>query len=295
MPPSYMLPYIGTAYGQAANLLQVGGPGYYPGRQTAQFNPVQEQAFGNIQKLARSNPYQAATQYNNALLKGNFGGPASQLEAMGQGGAMNPHLDEMFQQAAGTTRNQLSSEFANAGRNLGAAAPLRSEQLNNLATSLYGGAYAQDQANALAANQALSGLQQQAVGNAQNLVNSKLGLQNAAAQVGQRVQDQSQKLIDASMNAYNYDQNQPYKNLQWFESMLGGLQPGSQTQNPITGNPGADALGNLLAMQKLYQGFSSKGGSGGDSDSGFSMSGGFGSTGSPLTTPGSFDIGGDSG
>ena len=263
--PPWMMPYVGTAMGQAGNLLQQGGPNFYPDSTVAGFNPVQEQAFGNIQGLAGSNPFGAATRFNNNLLKGNFSGPEAQLEAMGQGGATNPYLDAMFEQAAGATQNQLSSEFAGSGRNTTAAMPLRDEQLNNLATSMYGGAYDADQSRALAANQELAGLQQGAVGNAQNLVGARLGLNSALAGVGSQVQDQSQKLMDASQAAYNYNQQQPYKNLGQFESFLTAFNPGSQTSSPYFTNPTASLLSNGLAAEQLYNGYNggSKGGKGG--------------------------------
>ena len=260
-PPPFMMPYIGTAYGQAANLLQGGGPQYYPGQTVAGFNPMQDQAFSGIQSLAGSKPFAAATRFNNGLLKGKFSGPEAELQQMGEGGASNPYLDSMFQQAAGASQNQLSSEFAGAGRSMGAAAPLRGEQLNNLATSMYGGAYAQDRANALAANQALAGLQQGAVGNAQNLVGGRLGLSNALGSAGQQIQNQSQKMLDASKAAYDYNQNLPYQNLEMFEHALSALQPGSQSTSPYYSNPTGNMLNTALMAQQLYNVFGGKGGS----------------------------------
>lgn len=53
----------------------------------------------------------------------------------------NPYLDQTFQNAANATRTQLSSEFAGQGRDLGAALPARSEQLQHLASNIYGGNY----------------------------------------------------------------------------------------------------------------------------------------------------------
>src|SRR5690606_1145460 len=46
-----------------------------------------------------------------------------------------------FQNAANATRTQLSSEFAGQGRDLGAALPARSDQLQNLSAQIYGGNY----------------------------------------------------------------------------------------------------------------------------------------------------------
>jgi len=53
----------------------------------------------------------------------------------------NPYLDQTFNRAADLTRTRLSSEFAGAGRDLGAARPARSEELQTLASNIYGGNY----------------------------------------------------------------------------------------------------------------------------------------------------------
>src|SRR5690348_4639705 len=106
-PAAYELPYIATAFGQANNLLGSGGPQFYPGNQIAGFSQPQQQAFGNIQSLAGSNPLKPATQFNNNLLRGNFGADGSDLsnlQQMGMGGATNPYLDATFNQAAGATQ-----------------------------------------------------------------------------------------------------------------------------------------------------------------------------------------------
>lgn len=202
-------PYIGTGLGQAANLLQAGGPNYYPGQQVASFNPIQNNAFGNINGI------------DNTL-------------AQGSG---NPWENAMFQQAAQGTQGQLASEFAGSGRNLDASMPLRSQQLNNLATDFYGNNY------------------QNSVNNAMNAGQQQLG-------IGNQIQNQGQNLINSSMNAYNFTQNQPYNNLQRYGQFIQGLTGGTgQQSNPYFTNPGANLLGGALAGQQLYNGMGSKGGS----------------------------------
>jgi hypothetical protein len=53
----------------------------------------------------------------------------------------NPYLQGTFNRAADLTRGRLDSEFAGAGRNLGASMPARSEELQTLASNIYGGNY----------------------------------------------------------------------------------------------------------------------------------------------------------
>jgi|SRR5690348_3625419 len=251
-PPSYMLPYISTALGYANNLQGSQGPQYYPGQQVAGFNPLQNQAFSGIRSLAGRNPYRAATDFNNSLLTGNFSGPEVQLQQMGMGNNTNPYLDQMYQQGAGQIENSLTSQFAGAGRNVEASQPMEGKALGDFANNLYGGAYENDQNRALAANQLLAGMQQNAVGNAQNLTNSKLGLQGALMGAGNQIQGLSQQQIDANMAKYNYYQQLPYQMLQQYEQFLGGVQPGSQQSNPYFTNPMANALGTGLAGMQLY-------------------------------------------
>ena len=56
----------------------------------------------------------------------------------------NPFLKGTFDRAADLTRGRLDSEFAASGRNLGAAAPARSDELQTLASNIYGGNYQQE-------------------------------------------------------------------------------------------------------------------------------------------------------
>jgi hypothetical protein len=144
-------------------------------------------------------------------------------------GSGNPYETAMFNQAAQATQPQLASEFAGAGRDITASMPLRSQQLNQLGTDFYGQNY-------------------------QNSVNNAFNATNQQQQLGGQIQNQSQNLIDASKNAYNYNQQQPYANLQQFESFLSGLQPGQQQQSPYFTNPAATGLGALAAGKSMFGG-----------------------------------------
>lgn len=213
-PPQYMYPYIGTALGQAGNLLQTGGPKYYPGQQVASFNPAQQAAMSGTLNLDKN------------LMQGSG----------------NPYENAMFNQAAQSTQGQLASEFAGSGRDITGSMPLRAQQLNQLGTDFYGQNYQNDIQNAMQA------------------ANQRLG-------IGNQIQNQSQNLINASQNAYNYNQKLPYTNLQQYESFLSGLQPGSQVTSPYFNNPTANALGTGLAGMSIYNGLGSAGakGAGGSS------------------------------
>ena len=68
----------------------------------------------------------------------------------------NPFLADTFNRAADLTRTRLSSEFAGAGRDVGASLPARSEELQTLASNIFGQNFARErgiQANTI--NQAI--------------------------------------------------------------------------------------------------------------------------------------------
>lgn len=260
--PSYMYPYIGTGLTQAGDLLASGGPQYYPGQQVAGFSGPQQDAMSGIDALAQNGTRagNAGMNFDAGLLNGRFSGPQAALAQMGQGGATNPYLDRMFRQASGQVQNQLQSEYGQTGRNVSASAPMMGQTLDNLATQIYGGAYAQDQADALAANQTLGNEQMTGLANAPALNAMQFGNLGQEMNVGGMVQNQAQNLINADTAKYNYYQQLPYQQLQRYEQFLGGVQPGSQQSNPYFNNPTANALNTALGLQQLYNGMGSKGG-----------------------------------
>lgn len=86
------------------------------------------------------------------------GGPTAGSELVGQsqdllgrtiGGEFlspdsNPFLQQTFNRAADLTRGRLDTEFAGAGRNLGAQQPARSQELQDLASNIFGGNFQQE-------------------------------------------------------------------------------------------------------------------------------------------------------
>ena len=84
-------------------------------------------------------------QLTSDTLSGNFLDPST-----------NPFLESTFNRAADLTRGRLDTEFAGAGRNMGAAQPARSDELQTLASNIYGNNYQAErdrQTNALASSQ----------------------------------------------------------------------------------------------------------------------------------------------
>src|SRR6185437_10518076 len=158
--PSWALPYEQYGLGQAQAQYQGVNS---PQQLVAGFSQPQNQAISGIQQLATNNPtLGAAQQYTQNVLSGS---PAN-----------NPYLNSEFNQAANTVQNRLESEFAGSGRNIIGSAPVQSDELNNLATQLYGGAYN-------------TGVQQQenAAAQAPNVTNAQMGLQQGLFGAGQQI------------------------------------------------------------------------------------------------------------
>lgn len=179
-PPKYLQPYLQQGVAGASNLYSQGPAQYYPGQTVVGFSPETEQSLGMMTNRATTgSPVMGqANNFAQQTLAGgapnNFGGgsnpySASVYRAPGNnpyaansykegpnnfGAASNPLLDSMFNKAADTTQIRLASEFAGRGRNLAAARPARAEELENLATSIYGGAYENERGRELQAGQA---------------------------------------------------------------------------------------------------------------------------------------------
>lgn len=196
-----------------------------PGNLVAPFAPQQEQAIQGITDLT-NNPtaLNAATQYNNNILQ--------------NGPTQNPYLDSMFGQAAQRTQSQLASEFAGAGRNVDQSAGLRGQQLNDLATQIYGGAYN-------------TGVQQQeqAAQLAPTLNNTAYGNQSSLFGAGGQVQNLANQYIQAPQNALNQ-----------YLNRTNGFNLGSQTSQPIYSNPAGNALGGAMLGNAVGSLFGGNGG-----------------------------------
>jgi hypothetical protein len=123
-PPKYQLPFLQYGVQQARSLYDQG-----QGAHVAPFNADQVYGMSATRELAKDNPITgAAGNLAQQTLSGGFLGS-------------NPWLDRTFEQARLATQGGLSSEFARSGRNVDQSIGLRSQQLDNLATNIYGGAY----------------------------------------------------------------------------------------------------------------------------------------------------------
>jgi hypothetical protein len=209
-PPSYQLPYLQAGLGQASQL-------YNQGRSVVPFAPQTEAAIqGTTQRALQGSPVTSAAQnYATQSLQGGFMGS-------------NPWLDQTFQRAALGTQNQLASEFAGAGRNVGASQGLRSQQLNDLATGIYGGDYQQERNR-----------QQGVLGQAGALANQDYIDLAQLGGAGAQVEGLAQQYADA-----------PGQNLDQFLGRVSGNM-GQTTIAPRQSNRVGGAVGGALAGSML--------------------------------------------
>jgi hypothetical protein len=230
--PSQFVPYYTEALSQGQTLDQTGGPQYYPGQTVAPLNQLQGQALTDVQQTASApNASQGAQAANEFETSGALLNPAS-----------NPYLQGTFQQGAQQVQNNLDSQFAGSGRNIIGSAPVQSDEMNNLATQLYGGAY-QSGLNTMTQASAL----------APSIDAGTYLPSQALLSAGSGLQGQTQNLINAQQNEWNYNQTLPYNQLSWYSSLLGqNTSPFGTSSQQSSGNPFQTAIGTGLLGSSLY-------------------------------------------
>ena len=200
---------LASAYTTKA--IDLGNQSYdpYQGQRYADLNQTQNYGIGMVQNRAVN----GSNTINNA---------ESNLNQIINGNNYNPYLDQMYGRAANQVANSVNSNFSSAGRyGSGAQNDVLGKNLGDLATNIYGGAYAQDQANRLNAIQMAPTFGNQAYQDASQLLN-----------VGQIQQDQAQNPLDFKYQQYQEQQNLPYKQLAAMSGVFGSnLGSSSTTQN----------------------------------------------------------------
>lgn len=230
-PPAWLQPYIQGGVEAGLGLYNQGGPQYYPNQTVTPFAPQTQQAFDltTNRALMGSPVTQAAQDQVTSTLRGDY------LNA-------NPYLDATFEKAAQATRGALDTQYAGAGRDIVGGLSQRSDQLNRLATDIYGGNY-----------QAERGRQAAMLPFANSLANQDY-LDIAALQgVGGAVEGKAQDIINADMSRWAFEQERPEAALDRYLSRL-SFNPaltGMTTQQPIYESQFGQALGGAAGAAGL--------------------------------------------
>jgi hypothetical protein len=247
--PDWLQPYLTSELSQAQSLtpgLSATGGGSYtdpngnvvnipstPGVDAsslvAPLNDTQQQGIGSLISAASNpqNPVSSASAANQFETSGALLDPNS-----------NPWLQNTFNLAANNVQNQLSTEFAGNGSNVINSLPVQSDQMNDLATQLFGGAYQQGVDTMTKASALSPTIEQGMFMPGQQLYSA-----------GNIQQQQQQNLINA-----------PYNAMSWFSGLLGlngsSLGGSSQTNTPNAAlqdaGMGIGALGTAAEVAGLF-------------------------------------------
>ena len=236
-PSDFISPYITQGMNAAQDLFESGTPSYYPNQTYADFAPETIAAQDMIiQNVAQGSPLlgQAQGEVSN-ILSGNYLSPTS-----------NPYTQGLYNQMAGDVTAGVQSQFSKAGR-LGSAAnqEVLASELGQLANQVYGDQYNQAQNQMMNAIQLAPGLEQANYNDIAALAG--VGQQNEAMQMAE---------IQDAINAFDFQQQQPYYTLNQYLGQMGSNVP-TTTYNtqPVFQNAGAGILGGAMQGYNLGQNF----------------------------------------
>ncbi len=278
-----MQPYVQYGLSEAQRLYATGGPQAYTGQTYVGPSQQTQAAMSAMQTRAmQGNPLVPLAQQQ---LAGQIGGAQATalqgqfnplLQSTITGGYLNPNpyltqaLQPGFNQATQSYQdaiNQMRSKASASGR-YGMNEALMSQEaraqgaLANALTSQAGQLAYQNYADERARQQSALGLsanlyeqekarQQAAIGAAPGLAAQDYTDIAQLAQVGQTAEQYQQAALADAIQKFNYQQQQPYANLQSFLSSAYGSPAGMQTIQPTYSNPLAGVLGAALAGKAL--------------------------------------------
>jgi hypothetical protein len=204
--PNWLQPYLTQELGSAQQFQTAATSN--PQSMVAPMTPAQQQGLSS--QLTAAN--QGAGEAGSAAAANQFETSGALLNP-----ASNPYLQNTFNLASQSVQNNLDSQFAGSGSNVENSLPVQADQMNNLATQLYGGQY----------DVGLNTMTQAAAQSP--LIQSGLYTPGQEQyQVGSTQQQQQQNVINA-----------PYNALSWYSGLLG--LNGSSLGGSSSSNNGAAA------------------------------------------------------
>jgi hypothetical protein len=149
----------------------------------------------------------------------------------------NPYLDATFNKAADQVQNRVDSMFSRSGRTgSGSHAGVASDKLNDLATNIYGGNYANERNN-----------QMSTMSMAPTIANQDYNDIGKIAAVGSQRDQFNQQMLNEAIQRFNYNENGDRNNAKDFLSVLNSINGGSTATSSQSGggNGLAGTLGGL--------------------------------------------------
>jgi hypothetical protein len=240
-----MRPYVQYGLSEAQRLYSGGGPEFYQGQTYVGPSQQTQAALSAMQNRAMQGNILTpqAQQLASQTLTGNFLGANPYMTA-----ALKPGFDAAttaYQDAINAMRSKASASgrygtnealMSQEQRAQGALANAMAAQAGQLGYQSY---------------EAERGRQQQALGIAPGLAAQDYADIGQLAQVGQATEGYQQAALADAIQRFNFQQQQPYANLQSFLSSAYGSPMGMQTVQPSYSNPMAGVLGAALAGKAL--------------------------------------------
>lgn len=246
-------PYLIDIFQQSQNMYNSGAlaPDYYAGNTVAPQSGWTQQALQMQADRALNGDASISTAKGamDNITSGNALASNTGLNALNQmTTAVNPYMNSLYEDAAGQAGAQIDSGFSGAGRyGSGAHENAKADAMADLSAQMYSHAYDQQMQAAQQAGQLYNtGIGQQVVaGNtAQQLANQAYTDAAALSEAGGVKDDYQQQLINADIDRYNYESQQPLTALSNYNQLIQGSYGGTTTS---TGKQGSgSALGNVL-------------------------------------------------
>lgn len=232
--------------GQGNSMIQNAGSGqlspYYQSQLQGQYNDMGRDYQTRTNNVMDNFDTAMGVADDQALLSGNFGGSRGGVargivgkEAMKQLGLSNQALSENMAQGTADVMNQQFSQGRDA--QLTAGLGLLDSQLNAAGTAA--DMYGMDRTGQLGA-----------LGQLGSVTDAGLLPGEVYGAVGQQQRDMLQANMNEQIDRFNFNQQQPYANLDWYANQvgsMGGYGGLGYRDTPATGSPWSGALGGAMA------------------------------------------------
>lgn len=277
--PEYARPYVESMLGKSEALTDINQNPYqaYGGQRIAGFNPVQEQAFQNVQNMQTAPQIGAGTALAGTAGLGAIGAGADYRAMATSPQAQAAYMSPYMQNVVDVQKNEAlrDAQMRNVGANLGAARQgtyggarqllgeqernrnLQQQMANIQATGTQNAFQAAQQAQQFGTTAGLQGYNQAAQAGAtlgqlgQTQFGQQQAINAAQQQVGAIQQAQAQQGLDLSYQDFLKQRNYPYQQLAFMSDMTRGIPLSQSAQQIYTAPPSAVSQLGGLGMSAL--------------------------------------------
>ena len=277
--PEYAAPYVQTMLGKSEALTDINQNPYqaYGGQRIAGFNPVQEQAFKNVQNMQTAPQIGAGTALAGTAGLGAIGAGADYRAMATSPQAQAAYMSPYMQNVVDVQKNEAlrDAQMRNVGANLGSARQgtyggarqllgeqernrnLQQQMANIQATGSQNAFQAAQQAQQFGTTAGLQGYNQAAQAGAtlgqlgQTQFGQQQAINAAQQQVGAIQQAQAQQGLDLGYQDFLKQRNYPYQQLAFMSDMTRGIPLSQSAQQIYTAPPSPVSQLGGLGMSAL--------------------------------------------